>query len=140
MEEAGDDVWRPGDLNSMFEKLVREPYLSKYDVQILSSPEMDGPWVITMENVVSPKEAERFIELGTRKGYRRSLGVGEVKYDGTVEDVESNVRTSSNAWCQDECYEDATAQAVTERIVDMIGIPEGNAEFIQLLRYEVGQL
>jgi hypothetical protein len=46
-------------LNKMFERLTAEPYLSKYSVEILSSPETDDPWVITMENVVSEVEAAR---------------------------------------------------------------------------------
>jgi prolyl 4-hydroxylase len=141
MDDAGEDAWEPGDLDAMFERLVKEPYLSTYDVQILSSPEMnDGPWVITMENVVSEFEAEKFIQLGAEEGYKRSMDVGNTRPDGTVEEVVSPSRTSTNAWCQHSCYEDDLVKNVTKRVCDMVGIPEGNSEYIQLLRYEVGQL
>lgn len=141
MDDAGPDVWGPGDLDAQFEKLVREPYLSKYEVQILSSPNInDGPWVITMENVIDATEAEKLIELGAEEGYRRSLDAGKVLPDGTIEEVLSPNRTSTNAWCQNDCYKDAVVQDVTQRLSDIIQIPEGNSEYIQLLRYEVSQL
>ena len=51
------NAWGPGDLDEMFQKLTQEPYLSKYEVEILSSPAKNGgPWVITMENVVTQEE------------------------------------------------------------------------------------
>lgn len=70
------NVWGPGDLNAMFERLVSEPYLSQYNVQVLSSPNNNNtgtttddeeerrPWVISMENVVTEEEAITLIELG----------------------------------------------------------------------------
>jgi hypothetical protein len=59
------NAWGPGDLDAMFTRLIEEPYLSDYSVEVLSSPQTTGgPWVITMENVLSEKEAERMIELG----------------------------------------------------------------------------
>ena len=78
-------AWQPGDLSKMFEKLTGEPYLSKYQVQTLSSPATDGPWVITMENMLSEDEAERLIEFGAVEGYERSTDVGKMKADGTTE-------------------------------------------------------
>lgn len=61
---ARPDVWEAGDLNAMFEKLTTEPYASTYSVKVLSSPETDGPWVIQMDNVLTPEEANHMIELG----------------------------------------------------------------------------
>lgn len=78
-------AWEKGDLNKMFEQLTQEPYLSEYGVEILSSPATNGPWVITMENVVSEDEALRLIELGSEEGYERSTDVGKMKMDGTTE-------------------------------------------------------
>ncbi len=59
-----DDVWKPGDLNTMFEKLTREPYLSQYSVQTLSSPAHGGPWVVQLDNVLTKEEADQLIDLG----------------------------------------------------------------------------
>lgn len=69
----------------MFEKLTQEPYLRKHSVETLSSPATDGPWIITMENVVTEDEAGRLIELGAVEGYKRSTDVGKMKADGTTE-------------------------------------------------------
>ena len=124
----------------MFTKLTSEPYLSKYSVEILSSPHLNGgPWVITMENVLSETEAEQFIELGDLEGYKRSADVGDLKADGTYDDSINEGRTSTNAWCEDVCYYNETAINVTKRISDLVGIPESNSEFLQLLKYEPGQ-
>eukprot|EP00980_Cylindrotheca_fusiformis_P010144 scaffold2253_cov119-Cylindrotheca_fusiformis.AAC.19 len=133
------EAWKPGDLNAMFEKLTQEPYLSKYDVEILSSPDTGGPWVITMENVVSEEEAERIIELGAEEGYARSTDVGKMRADGTTEKNLSTGRTSMNAWCLSECYEDSKAQAVIHRLTELTGIDERNSEYLQLLKYEPEQ-
>jgi prolyl 4-hydroxylase len=37
------------------------------------------------------------------------------------------------------CYEDEVAKRVSARIENVTGIPERNAEYLQLLRYEPGQ-
>lgn len=64
-------AWEVGDLDKMFRRLSSEPYLSKYDVKVLSSPDNgdEHPWVLTMENVITESEAERLIELGAVEGY-----------------------------------------------------------------------
>jgi prolyl 4-hydroxylase len=92
------NAWAAGSLELMFLKLTSEPYLSKYEVQILSSPATGDPWVITMENVVSESEAERLIELGHIESYQRSADVGNRKADGSYEKHVSTSRTSTNAW------------------------------------------
>jgi prolyl 4-hydroxylase len=47
----------------------------------------DGPWVVTLENVVSQEEADKLIQLGRDRGYERSTNVGKSKPDGTFESV-----------------------------------------------------
>ena len=140
IDEEAYEAWKPGDLNRMFERLTAEPYRSKYDVQVLSSPETtDGPWVITMENLVSEIQAERLIELGGLLGYSRSKDVGEKKPDGTWTKKVSDHRTSTNAWCKDECAEDPVGQGVSALLSNLTGIPQPHSEALQLLRYETGQ-
>jgi prolyl 4-hydroxylase len=129
----------PGDLDRMFRKLSAEPYLSRHSVQVLSSPETNGPWVITMENVVTEEEAIRLIELGAVEGYKRSGDVGALKPDGTFETAISSGRTSSNAWCQHECYKDGTAKTVMERLSNFTSIAGNHSEYLQLLQYEKSQ-
>ena len=140
------NAWeKEGDLDAMFIRLTQEPYLSKYDVKILSSPDgdnktiLEGPWVITMENVLSKEEAETLIRLGGEEGYKRSSDVGKLNADGTHERKVNEGRTSSNAWCQNACWKDPTSQTVAQRLADITGIPDVNSEYLQLLQYEPGQ-
>ncbi|MGK3749828.1 MAG: prolyl 4-hydroxylase [Bacillariaceae sp.] len=137
----GPDIWSAGDLNKMFERITAEPFLSQYDVKILSSPDTyeGGPWVITMDNFVNDEEADRLIELGSIEGYVRSTDVGPMKPDGSTEEIVSTGRTSTNAWCSNDCIKDEFVKAVTGRISNMTQFPELNSEDLQLLRYEPGQ-
>lgn len=96
---------------------------------------VDGPWVILLENFLSDEECERLIKLGYDRGYERSKDVGAKKFDGTFDGYENPRRTSTNAWCQDECSEDPLVQNVTIRLEQLTGIPSNNSEFFQLLRY-----
>ena len=123
----------------MFQNITSEPYLSKYSVQVLSSPETDGPWVITLENFLSEEEADRFIALGAIEGYEPSADVGRVLPDGSFDKDFNGGRTSTNSWCGDVCHDDPIYQDVMTRMSNLTGIPEENSEHLQLLRYEQSQ-
>lgn len=147
------DAWQhPGDLNKMFERITTHPDIAMmYEPHVVSRPQLLpgdteatasyklGPWIITLEDVVTEEEANRLIELGTKEGFERSADIGEPKIDGTFEMVFSENRTSTNAWCQNECYNDTAAKSVMERIQNITNIQESNSEFLQLVRYEDGQ-
>ena len=79
------------------------------------------------EKAVSDEEADRLIELGGEEGYERSSDVGDEREDGTFEADLNSGRTSTNAWCVDECYEDPVAKRVMQRIENITGIPELNS-------------
>ena len=123
-------TWEPGSLNAMFEHLISEPIASKYPVTILSK----DPWVVTLDDVISEEEAQRLIELGGIRGYERSQDVGAKKADGSYGSVVSTGRTSSNAWCTEECYNDPTSKKVMNRLSELTMIDERNSEYLQLLR------
>ena len=149
--ETMPDAWKPGDLNEFFTNITTLEKFAKYEPKVLSRPsylEGDteetadyklGPWVVTLENVLSDEEAVRLIELGAVEGYKRSTDVGKKKFDGTHESHVSNGRTSTNAWCQNECYNDTIAQRVMQRVTEISNIPQENSENLQLLKYEEGE-
>jgi prolyl 4-hydroxylase len=139
-------VWGAGGLNAMFEKIVASPANEQYNVTIHSSPASykdhegdDGPWVITLDDFLSPAECEQLIQLGHDIEYTRSEDVGAKRFDGTYDPIVSKDRTSTTAWCVDDCFKDPVAIAVRERIEELTGIPDANSEYLQLLRYEVTQ-
>jgi len=138
-DENAPKVWGPGDLNKMFERLTKEEYyVQRFEPTILSQPPK-GPWVITLENVATEDQCKRIIELGLDRGFERSKDVGEIKFDGTFDEVEHDVRTSQNTWCLDECYEDEANQKVLQSVENITGIPDSNSEYWQLLQYEETQ-
>lgn len=144
-------AWKPGDLNQFFVNITTLPELQRLDPHVLMRPDYVngdteetadyriGPWVVTLDNFVTPEEADRLIELGAKEKYERSSDVGEMKFDGTFEGSVNDGRTSTNAWCQHDCYNDTLAQSVIGKITEITKIPENNSEYLQLLRYEVGQ-
>jgi prolyl 4-hydroxylase len=137
-------AWNPGDLNKMFERITTEPYYQKYAPTILSRPLNDesgsnNPWLVQLDNFLSEKECKQMILLGSEQGYKRSEDVGPKKFDGTYDGTKSEGRTSSNAWCLDSCYANATTRTVLERIENLTGIPDQNSEYLQILRYEETQ-
>jgi prolyl 4-hydroxylase len=132
----------------MFHRIATDPVLiEQYTPKILSAPAshiqsdevMDGPWVVVLENFVSPEECETMIQLGAVQGYEQSKDVGERKFDGTYDDYANEDRTSTNAWCTDDCYNDEVAIRLHQRMENLTHIPEINYEYFQLLRYHVGQ-
>ena len=125
----------PGDVDRMFRRIVSDPYFAETygPLQIISSPDTGGPWVVSLDNFLSGSECEQVIELGTIQGYQRSYGRTEKNADGTFYEVPSRERTSANTWCYEQCMQNRTVQIIKERMENMTGIPQHNSEHLQLL-------
>lgn len=137
MEQAGENIWGPGDLNRFFVNMTTSNN-NDMNVTILSQPP-DGPWIVTIDDFFSSEEANRLIELANELGYKRSMGVGGLKEDGRVLDIVSPSRTSKNTWCREPCASDETTVRISQRIADLTSIPVDHQESLQLLSYDVGQ-
>ena len=166
-----DPALVPGSLNKMFEKIIRQApgnrtltneeraaYESSktplYTVHVHSRPDPNPisispaidkstpPWVITFDDFLTADECEALIQLGYKYGYKRSEDVGAEKFDGSHEGVQSERRTSENAWCssRDGCREEEVPTRVHSRMSAVMGIPPENSEDFQMLKYEVGQV
>ena len=157
------NAWQSGDLNRMFERIVSLyenvsvetangeskdiEYLPEQSLPltVLSHPGVDvngiaAPWVVQIENFVSPDECDTLIQLGSQQGYKRSTGLNVTQNaDGTYGNIVEDVRTSSNAWCLEECHLDPTVQTILQRIEHITNIPDTHSEYLQLLHYDVGQ-
>mmetsp|Transcript_2435 Transcript_2435/g.3594 ORF Transcript_2435/g.3594 Transcript_2435/m.3594 type:complete len:474 (-) Transcript_2435:172-1593(-) len=150
LDSDAPNAWEANDLHQFFVNITTLEEFQKYEPVIHSRPPNGeeeessgthgiGPWVVTLENFITPEEADHLIKLGAEEGYERSSDVGKMKADGTFEGKVSESRTSSNAWCQNSCYEDEIAQQVIGKITNLTYLPEENSEFLQLLKYDVGQ-
>lgn len=143
------DVFGAGGLNQMFERIVSDPYYQQqYTIEVLARPnnetakakrKKDAPWVVTIDNFLTDEECDTLIRLGGELGYQQSLDVGSKNFDGTFGSVQSPGRTSTNAWCQDACFDDPMTQRVLAKIENITGVPDENSEFLQLLKYEKSQ-
>jgi prolyl 4-hydroxylase len=153
MTEASKvNAWHPGDLNLMFERMVRlyqtedatnDSQRQLPPLSILSRPDIERngkPWIVQIDDFLTPTECDTLIELGRRRGYKRSTGLNFTKNaDGTYGNVIDDVRTSSNAWCLEECHHNETTERILQRIAYLTNIPDINSEYLQLLHYDVGQ-
>ena len=139
-QDGEEDAFKPGDLNRMFERVsnAEDPEIAKYSPSVLSQPP-DGPWVVVFDSFLTPEECKVLLEMGDSEGYERSTDVGKRQFDGSYDKHESDSRTSENAWCRDDCYENPVARGVMDKIANLTGIPERNSEHLQLLKYDVGQ-
>lgn len=135
-----------GNLNALFTKLVTDDYWKEqYAPTILSQPNADdatkdGPWVVTLDNFLSSDECDRLVQLGYDLGYQRSGDTGKRNFDGTYSKAINSGRTSSNVFCQLSCETDEVTKNVTARIENITGVPQVNYEYIQLLKYDEGQV
>ena len=124
----------------MFERVsnTEDPEIAKLSPSVLSKPS-DGPWVLEYQTFLTKEEYQVLLKYGEVEGYERSTDVGKRQFDGSYEKHESDSRTSSNAWCREQCYKDPVVIRVLEKIANLTGIPERNSEHLQLLKYDVGQ-
>jgi len=145
-ENAPTALSKEGDLDNLFRRMVTEEQFQQYTPTVLSQPDppadsgiLQGPWVVTLDNFISEEECDVMIELGRQKGYERSQDVGAKKFDGTYDGQVNQGRTSTNAWCVEDCWQHNVTQAIHERMEEVIRIPRGNYEHLQLLNYQEGQ-
>ena len=136
----------PGDLDKMFQRIMTKPTLKQYNPTAIMQPNppqdcdtQEGPWLVVLDNFLTPEECDILIQLGADKGYHQSIEVGEEQPDGSYGSVRNDQRTSENAWCTQECYEDNVTQAIHDRMELLTGIDRNNYEYLQLLRYQQGQ-
>ena len=126
-----ENAYNPGDLNRMFETLQER---TDSELQVLST----NPWMVLVKNFITDKEISTLLKL-TSRNLKRSTDQGEIGEDGFQEQVVSQHRTSSNAWCMQECERHPVVQNLTQRIADLVMVPADNFESFQVLRYEKEQ-
>ena len=122
------NAWKKGDLERMYKRFVEDPYYAQYGPELISQPSNDTSncslYVATFENFMSDEECDRMIELAAEEGYEKSETVDEdsIEAGGNYKAVESEGRTSRNAWCSSEkCKTDPLMKGVMDRIANLTG-------------------
>lgn len=79
--------------------------------------------------------------MGHSIGYDPSISVVKRNEGGTLNVTTGETfRTSKTAWCHSpSCYKDEAMKAVQDRIASLTGTPVTNAQYMQLIKYEVGE-
>jgi hypothetical protein len=126
-----EDAYKPGDLNNMFRSLINR---SDVETEVLRT----SPYMVLVKNFISEEESSTLLRL-TEKKLKRSTDQGEIAEDGFQEQVISEYRTSSNAWCDHICERHPVVANLMERIAELVSIPTKNFESFQVLRYEKTQ-
>lgn len=122
-------IYAAGDLSRMFTDLTsRFP-----DITIHSK----DPWIVTFDNFLSEDELDAMVS-NIRK-WERSTDIGVENEFGERGRKLSEIRTSSNSWCEQECENDIHIKQVYKKIENVTFIPRSHYENLQILRYEVGQ-
>jgi len=134
-DESIEPIYKPGEMNDMFSSLVRDYDDAYGPISVLS----DDPWVVTFDNFLTDEECDRLIEHGERLNFERSTDVGKKNFDGTMEKVVSQGRTSSNAWCKGNCNNDTVVEEIMRRINTVTRTELNNTEQLQILKYEPGE-
>lgn len=138
------------DLNKLFERITTDESFKQYEPTIVSMPNppsadspdeatctmkdgiKDGPWIVTLDKFLTDEECDALVAVGAQEGYMDSIQF--------IRDKAGGGRTSKHTWCKGKCVENSeVAQRVDARIAELTGIPKENSEFLQLLKYDVGE-
>ena len=67
--------------------------------------------------------------------YQRSTDAGELDENFVYKKITSRGRTSTNAWCMDECQSKNSSKYILSAIEEITGIKRENFEHLQVLQY-----
>jgi len=131
-------------LNALFEEWATSSEYLKYKPVIWSSPGAKyggqaGPWVMTFDDFMTDQEVADIIRGGEISGFERSTDQGQVSATGEQEKVISQTRTSSNAWCRQQCEQLPGVQSLTRKVEHITKVPSNNYESLQILDYGPNQ-
>mmetsp|Transcript_4474 Transcript_4474/g.6322 ORF Transcript_4474/g.6322 Transcript_4474/m.6322 type:complete len:643 (-) Transcript_4474:12-1940(-) len=152
------DLWKPGDLNQMFENILTQHANSHhFNITIHSRPTTTTTSTSTSTNnknnidnianstnfhantnVKSPWliTIDDFLsieECDTFKLFGTNLGFAASTLQ--QEGFDSEYRTSATAWCDSECDSHPITKRIQQRISNLTGIPQSHSEPLQFLKY-----
>ena len=131
---SDQNVLQPGTLNQIFERILelsRKNEIGK--VNVISR----DPWIVEFEDFITPIEARSIVTAV--HGWERSTDTGQMNEYGEQGRILSTGRTSTNAWCREDCESVPNVKNVLNRIEYVTTVPTDNYESFQVLKYDPGQ-
>jgi prolyl 4-hydroxylase len=126
------------DVAKIFERIERgEGFpegVTTDDLTIISR----DPWIVTIDNFVTDEQTEAVMHE-TKGSFLQSTDTGAKDAHGIAAKVKSTGRTSTNAWCHDECSSNPLVASIYTRIEKLTGVDVENYERLQVLNYINGQ-
>ncbi|CAB9530918.1 Probable prolyl 4-hydroxylase [Seminavis robusta] len=123
-----EDVWKPGDLDATYERILRE--FPQYKPTVLSR----DPWLVQLEDFIKPPEAMVMIKETQLEVLSGAAEAGLEKANDA-----GGVCHSTQAWCNEGCLRRPEMQSVIQRVEDLVNLPWKYAEPIHFIEYEPGQ-
>eukprot|EP00927_Polykrikos_kofoidii_P055694 TRINITY_DN49907_c0_g1_i1.p1 TRINITY_DN49907_c0_g1~~TRINITY_DN49907_c0_g1_i1.p1 ORF type:complete len:373 (+),score=51.18 TRINITY_DN49907_c0_g1_i1:125-1243(+) len=115
------------DLNATFLPILEGTAFSELGPQVLST----DPWVVFFDTFMSEEEVAAIeTHMFAQSFFPSPAGSGRSGH--------GHARHSETAFCTGECDQHAVVQGVRKRAGDVVGVPPGNFDFSQALRYKEG--
>lgn len=128
--------YREGSLDEWFERLVARS--AKFAPLVHCQPPQ-GPWIVSLDGFMTNEEMEVVIAKTSAKlGRSTDQGATDMT-TGVTEQVVSQRRTSSTAWCLADCEEEPRVRSLLARIEETTRISYQHFEQLQVLRCEAGE-
>jgi 2OG-Fe(II) oxygenase superfamily/ShK domain-like len=146
----GTDVWKAGDQDRMFERILTDPEYRDFQPRALSRPTYApgdtaenatyqiGMWLVLFDQLLTEEEAAELLEEVQKRDFNPSRVLSGFENSQAV-NRESKARTSHQTWCMDDCHDHPAHRRMVDRISNITGIPEINFEATQVPRYLEGQ-
>ena len=124
----------PGAMGETFERILSD--FPQLHPTVLSR----DPWLLQLDAFLDDEEASAFVRQGSSKGFETSADTGKMRADGSFESIYSSHRTSQTAWMDTSpSLDDAVLNRVMARAANVTRVPTSHSEYVQVLRYGVGQ-
>ncbi|RYH18249.1 hypothetical protein EON65_27460 [archaeon] len=108
-----EPIYKPNDMHDMF-STIQERLGHKYEIEVLSL----SPYVVSFNNFISDDEANAIL-AAVQEDWERSTDSGKENEFGETGRTLSQGRTSSNAWCRQNCMDDPHVQNVLSKMEEV---------------------
>jgi len=119
---------QPAMFDKVFDRILSNDFLcKKYNISMIS---FDPP-ILSFNNFVPDMTIADLLKNGSFR-FERSADAGDLDENFVYEEIISESRTSSNAWCDTECQTKDAAQTILSSMEEVTGIDRLHYEQLQV--------